>query len=96
MYYNVHMAVRSATSPLTLRVDRATRLRLDKLARATARTRAFLASEALTAYLDQQEWQTSAIEAGVAAADAGDMVSDDAVTAWLQSWGKKSEKGPPR
>ena len=90
------MRISKRSAPLTLRVDRSTRLRLDRLAKATARSRAYLAAEAIERYLEQNEWQTQAIVAGVEAADAGELVAHDKVTDWLQSWGKKAEKRPPR
>ncbi len=90
------MSIRKATAPLTLRVDLNTRARLDRLAKATDRSRAFLAADAIERYLDQNEWQTQAIEAGAAAADEGELISHDEVETWLQSWGKASEKKRPR
>ena len=86
----------SRTAPLTLRVDKATRQRLDRLAKATSRTRAYLAADAIQRYLDQNEWQTEAIQEGVASAEAGELVEHDQVSTWLQSWGTKGEKKRPR
>lgn len=90
------MSIRRASTPLTLRVDRNTRARLDRLAKATDRSRAFLAADAIERYLDQNEWQIQAIAAGVAAADAGELISHHEVESWLQSWGKADEKKRPR
>ena len=47
------------TEPVTLRLDSATRKRLDKLAKATERGRAALAADAVIQYLDLNEWQIS-------------------------------------
>jgi RHH-type rel operon transcriptional repressor/antitoxin RelB len=80
------------TTTMTLRIDAAMRRRLERLARATARSKAFLAQEAIRAYVDLHEWQVQAIEEGVRAADAGDLVDDDEVTAWLESWGRPGER----
>lgn len=57
--------------PVTLRLDPETRNRLDKLAKATERSRAALAADAVRQYLDLNEWQIAAIEAGVRAANRG-------------------------
>jgi len=59
------------TEPVTLRLDAETRKRLDKLAKATDRSRAALAAEAVRQFIDLNEWQVAAIEAGVREADAG-------------------------
>ena len=62
------------TEPVTLRLDSATRKRLDKLAKATERSRAALAADAVIQYLDLNEWQISAIEAGVSQANKGQFI----------------------
>ena len=79
---------------MTLRLDAPTRRRLERLAKATARSKAFLAQEAIRAYVELNEWQVQAIEKGIAAADDGRLVDDDVVTAWLESWGSGRERSP--
>ena len=59
------------SEPVTLRLDAATRKRLDKLAKATERSRATLAAEAVRHYVELNEWQIAAIQDGVREADAG-------------------------
>ncbi|TAK80400.1 MAG: ribbon-helix-helix protein, CopG family [Betaproteobacteria bacterium] len=59
------------SEPVTLRLDRATRRRLDRLAKATERSRAALAADAVRQYLDLNEWQIAAIQAGVREANRG-------------------------
>ena len=86
-----------ATSALlTLRLDRATSQRLARLAKSTDRTRSRLAAEAISKYLDDNAWQVEAIEDGVRAADAGEVVSHAAVVKWVKSWGKSRELKRPR
>lgn len=46
---------------VTLRLDPKTRKRLDKLAKATERSRAALCVDAVRQYLDLNEWQIAAI-----------------------------------
>jgi RHH-type transcriptional regulator, rel operon repressor / antitoxin RelB len=87
---------RPTTTTLTVRVDRRTRDRLQKLARATARSRSFLAAEAIRAFVDRNEWQIEAIKQGIADADAGRVVDHERVEAWLESWGSPDESEPPR
>ena len=60
--------------PITLRLDSATRKRLERLAKATERSRAALAAEAVRQYLDLNEWQIAAIQAGVRDADRGRLI----------------------
>ena len=62
------------TDPVTLRLDAETRKRLDKLAKATERSRAALAAEAVKQFIELNEWQVAAIEEGVRQADAGRFV----------------------
>ncbi len=55
---------------ITIRVDDDVREQLDELARATQRSRSFLAAEALREYIELQEWQIREIEGGIREADA--------------------------
>ncbi len=71
---------------MTIRVDRKTKQRLEKLADATDRTKSFLAAEAIRSYLDLNEWQIQEIHAGLREADAGDFASDAEVEAVFAKW----------
>lgn len=71
---------------MTIRVDRKTKQRLEKLAGATERTKSFLAAEALRTYLDLNEWQIQEIRTGLREADAGDFASDAEVEAVFTKW----------
>ncbi|MGL4637558.1 MAG: CopG family ribbon-helix-helix protein [Beijerinckiaceae bacterium] len=67
---------------VTLRIEKPELLdRLDQLAASTDRSRNWLLNRAFEDYLALQEWQIGKIEAGIAAADAGDFASDDEVEA---------------
>jgi predicted transcriptional regulator len=81
---------------MTIRLDRQTRLRIERLARSTARSQAYLAQEAIRTFLDVNEWQVAAIEEGLRAADDGRLIDHDPVESWLASWGGRKEKGPPK
>jgi RHH-type transcriptional regulator, rel operon repressor / antitoxin RelB len=59
------------TEPVTLRLDRDIKRRLDKLAKATERSRAALAAEAVRQFVELNEWQIAAIEEGVRDAESG-------------------------
>jgi RHH-type transcriptional regulator, rel operon repressor / antitoxin RelB len=57
------------TSTMTLRLAPDTVARLEGLAKATDRSKAYLASRAIEEYLATQEWQIRAIKEAVAVAD---------------------------
>jgi len=60
------------TTTLTVRLPAEVKGRLEKLATATDRTKAYLACRAIEEYLDSQEWQVTAIEEAVREADRPD------------------------
>ena len=74
------------TEPVTLRLDAETRKRLDKLAKATERSRAALAAEAVRQFIELNEWQVAAIDEGVRQADSGRFVDHAKLKA---KWEKK-------
>lgn len=86
----------SDSEVLTLRLDAVTSRRLSKLSKASDRTRSKLAADAIIKYLDDQAWQVDAIEEGVRAADAGEVVSQNKVERWVESWGKTRPLKRPR
>ena len=50
---------------MTIRVDRKTKTRLEKLAKAMERTKSYLAAEAIRTYIDLNEWQIGEIKAAL-------------------------------
>ena len=84
------------TETLSVRIDAGTKRKLEALARSSRRSKSFLASEAIAAYVDSEAWQLGEIQAGIADADAGNTVSHERVTKWLQSWGKPGEGKAPK
>ena len=59
----------------SLRLPKGTKDRLQELADATGRTKAFLAQDAIERYLELESWQIQAIQEGVKAVDDGKIVS---------------------
>ena len=53
------------TETLSVRIDSVTKRRLDALARRSKRSKSFLAAEAITAYVEMEEWQMGEILAGI-------------------------------
>jgi predicted transcriptional regulator len=84
------------STTFTVRVDTTTKKRLEKLARSTGRSRSFLAAEAISEYLDVNEWQVAGIKHAIASLDSGEGVSHDRVRDWAASWESDSEQTPPR
>ena len=84
------------TDTFSVRVDRSTGSRLEKLAKSTGRSRSFLAAEAITAYLDTNEWQISGITAALSSLDRGKGVPHDRVKQWVDSWETTKERPSPR
>jgi RHH-type rel operon transcriptional repressor/antitoxin RelB len=84
------------TETLSVRIDAVTKRRLDALARRSKRSKSFLAAEAITAYVEAEEWQMGEILAGIADVETRKVVSHDRVATWLRSWGKPSEGKAPR
>jgi predicted transcriptional regulator len=85
-----------SSSTFTVRVDTAVKKRLERLAKSTGRSRSFLAAEAISEYLSVNEWQIAGIKRAIESADRGDGVQHDHVKAWIDSWGTKTERPPPR
>ncbi len=84
------------TETLSIRIDASTKKRLDALSKRSKRSKSFLAAEAITAYVDSEEWQIGEIQAGITELDSGKGVKHEKVSDWLKSWGKTGEKKAPR
>lgn len=72
------------SSVLTIRVSPETREQLEKLARATQRSKSYLAAEAIDRYLALEAWQVTEIEQALREADAGEFASGDELAAVLK------------
>ncbi len=84
------------TETLSIRIDAETKQRLDALARRSRRSKSFLAAEAITAYVQSEEWQLGEIQRGLSDLESGHDVGHDKVSEWMRSWGKRTEKKAPR
>jgi predicted transcriptional regulator len=81
---------------LTVQLSEVDKERLAALAEATGRSESLLAAEAVSEYLALQEWQVSAIEAGIASLDREGGIAHEAVRDWIESWGTDDELDPPK
>ena len=86
MLLAVCRCIHDNTHIMTIRVDRRTKSRLEKLAKAMDRTKSYLAAEALRAYVDLNEWQIQEIRAALKEAEAGDFASDEEVQGVMGKW----------
>jgi RHH-type transcriptional regulator, rel operon repressor / antitoxin RelB len=84
------------TETLSIRIDVATKKRLDVLSKRSRRSKSFLAAEAIAAYVESEEWQLGEVEAGLGELESGRGVGHDRVVKWLNSWGKAGETKAPR
>lgn len=85
-----------ASTTFTVRVDPAVKIRLEKLAKSTGRSRSYLAAEAIAEYLDVNEWQVAGIRRAAASLDRGAAVAHDDVKEWVASWGARRERPAPK
>jgi predicted transcriptional regulator len=81
-----------SSTTFTVRVSSSVKSRLERLAKNTGRSRSYLAAEALSEYLDVNEWQIAGIRKAVTSLDRGEGVPHADVTAWIESWGEKKER----
>ncbi len=75
------------STTMTIRLEPELKQRLDRLAKATQRSKSFLAAEALRDFVELNEWQIGEIKAAIGEADKGDFASDKAVKKTLGKWG---------
>lgn len=68
----------------SLRLSKDTKDKLQALAEATGRTKAFLAQDAIEKYLELESWQIRAIQEGIKTADEGKVVPYEVIK---QEWG---------
>ena len=83
------------TETLSIRLDAETKKRLDALAKSSKRSKSYLAAEAISAYVESEEWQLEEIRKGLDEADNGQVVKHEKVVEWLKSWGKPNERKAP-
>jgi len=85
-----------SSSVLSIRLSPQTKAKLEALARASRRSRSFLAAEAIEKYVAAESWQVAEIEAGISDLGANRHVDHEEVRSWLKSWGAKRESKAPR
>jgi len=85
-----------SSTTLSIRLNSRTKAKLEALAKASRRSKSFLAAEAIEAFLTAEAWQLGEIEAGSKDLDMNRIVEHGDARRWLRSWGKKREHKAPR
>lgn len=84
---------------LGVRLDEQLERRLNALAEKTRRSKSFIAKEALSRYLEEEERKQREDELTMARwqefQETGEAVSHEEMTDWLDSWGTDQEKACP-
>lgn len=78
---------KSPTRTINVRVPESVFQQLEELAKATERTKSFVALTALNSYLQEQSWQIRDIKEGIAEADNGEFATDEEVTTVFAKYG---------
>lgn len=68
-------------------IDEDLKLRLESLAKATQRSKSFLASKAIEDFLELNEWQVQEIQRGICEADQEMFAPQSQVAAIRKKWG---------
>ena len=76
---------------LGVRLDKQLEARLNKLSEKTHRSKSYLAKEALTRYIEQEETKEYEKQETLARwekyQETGEIISNDDMISWLDSWG---------
>lgn len=72
---------------INVRVPEALYIQIEELAKATARTKSFLAIDALTNYVQRESWQIRDIHQGIKEADESEFATDQQVNAVFRKYG---------
>lgn len=75
------------STTMTIRLDDDLKLRLEKLADTTHRSKSFLATEAIRDFVELNEWQVQEIKVAIEEADKGEFATGEAVTNVFKKWG---------
>jgi RHH-type transcriptional regulator, rel operon repressor / antitoxin RelB len=75
---------------LTLRLDSKLKSRLDRLSKATQRSRSFVAAEAIREYVTLNEWQIGEIRKALGEADRGEFATPQEVRRTIKKWTRRA------
>lgn len=84
------------TLVMTVRISQDMQERLDRIAETTKRSRNFHAAEAITEYIELNEWQIERVKEGLRDADAGRVIPHAKVKEWVRSLKKGKRLSLPK
>ena len=83
--------------PFSIRLDEATRAKLEHEAKLEDRSASYLAQKAIEQFVDACEYRREVIRASYEAAlQSKSFISDEAMTAWVESWDTDNELPAPQ
>lgn len=85
----------SKTAPVSVRLPESLNDQVSEIAAVLDRPKSWVIEQAVRDYVAVQQWQLAAIDEGIAAADAGQMIAHEDVVAWVRSWDRSDELPPP-
>lgn len=83
------------TSTITIRVDQATKERIERAAKMQNRSKSFIAVEAIEQLLAVHDAQDAGVRAALASLDNGEGIPHEQVVEWVDSWGTENESPFP-
>jgi len=75
------------TATVSAKIDPKVAKKLQRLVKATARSRSYLVAEAIETYVEDQAWQIEAIKEGIKEADKGKFATKSQVKKMFKKWG---------
>jgi predicted transcriptional regulator len=100
MYYNVIHSIAGVNMSITsVRLQPEVEQGLEAMAASQERSKSWLINQAVKEYIERQTQEKTRWQETLIAMDSvvkGQVVSGDAVHAWLESWGKENEQPPPK
>ena len=84
------------STPFSIRIDEALKARLEQAAATEDRSLSYLAQKAISAFLDERDFKSQEIRRAFDDAQTGDFISDEAMNAWVDSWGSPDESPTPK
>ena len=85
-----------SNTPFSVRLPEELKAGLEFLSKATHRSQAYLATQAIRDYVARNKWKMEAIEEAKKEAENGEFISQQATEQWLDSWGSGKELPEPK
>ncbi len=82
-------------APVSVRLEAVLNARVTAIAAALDRPKSRVIEQAVRDFVTMQEWQLTAIDKGIRAADTNCLVAHEDVVAWVKSWGQCDELPMP-